>query len=148
MSEPVRIRPAALDDAGRIATLSAVLGYPVPSGAVEERLERLLGSATDVVLVAELPGDGVVGWIHGVAQDLLEAEQRCEILGLVVDPGARGTGVGRELVTQVEQWAAGRGLRVMTVRSNVVRSESHPFYEHVGYERTKTQHAYRKRLAD
>ena len=37
---------------------------------------------------------------------------------------------------------------LMTVRSNVVRHESHPFYERVGYERTKTQHAYRKRLAD
>jgi GNAT superfamily N-acetyltransferase len=78
----------------------------------------------------------------------LESERRCEILGLVVDPLQRGTGVGRQLVAQVERWAAARGLHMMTVRSNVLRHESHPFYEHVGYERTKTQHAYRKRLAD
>jgi predicted N-acetyltransferase YhbS len=34
----------------------------------------------------------------------------------------------------------------MTVRSNVVRSGSHPFYERLGYARSKTQHAYRKAL--
>jgi hypothetical protein len=34
----------------------------------------------------------------------------------------------------------------MTVRSNVVRAESHPFYERLGYVRSKTQHAYRKHL--
>jgi hypothetical protein len=28
----------------------------------------------------------------------------------------------------------------------VARTESHPFYERLGYARAKTQHAYRKRL--
>jgi hypothetical protein len=32
------------------------------------------------------------------------------------------------------------------VRSNVVRAESHQFYERLGYARVKTQHAYRKRI--
>ena len=30
----------------------------------------------------------------------------------------------------------------IVVRSNVVRPESHPFYEKIGYERKKTQHVY------
>ena len=34
----------------------------------------------------------------------------------------------------------------MSVRSDIVRAESHPFYQRVGYERAKTQHVYRKRL--
>ena len=55
--------------------------------------------------------------------------------------------MGRLLVTAVEQWAWERGLDQMAVRSNVTRSESHPFYERLGYVRAKTQHAYRKRLA-
>ena len=54
--------------------------------------------------------------------------------------------MGRRLVAEVETWAAGRGIRQMAVRSNVTRVESHPFYEQLGYTRTKTQHAYRKRL--
>ena len=73
-------------------------------------------------------------------------ESRGEIVGLVVDAAHRGRGVGRRLVAEVEAWAAARGLEVVTVRSNVARTESHPFYERLGYARTKTQHAYRKRL--
>jgi hypothetical protein len=34
----------------------------------------------------------------------------------------------------------------ISVRSNVVRLEFHPFYEHLGYRRAKTQHVYRKPL--
>ena len=39
-----------------------------------------------------------------------------------------------------------RGLGEVSVRSNVIRAESHPFYERLGYVRFKTQHAYRKRI--
>ena len=67
---------------------------------------------------------GVVGWVHGTEQELLESGQRCEILGLVVDPAYRSQGVGRRLVTAVEQWAA-----------------------RLGYVRAKTQHAYPKALS-
>ena len=64
----------------------------------------------------------------------------------VVGAGARGTGVGRALVEAAERWALGRGIALMTVRSNVLRPESHPFYARLGYALTKTQHCYRKHL--
>ena len=51
-----------------------------------------------------------------------------------------------ELVAAVERWAADRGLEEMAVRSNVIRTESHPFYERLGYARVKTSHIYRKDL--
>ncbi|MEP6688103.1 MAG: GNAT family N-acetyltransferase [Gemmatimonadales bacterium] len=87
-----------------------------------------------------------MGWLHGAEQELLESGRRCEILGLVVDEAHRSRGVGRRLVEQIEAWAAARGLERMTVRSSVARLDSHPFYEPLGYEWAKTQHAYRKRL--
>jgi GNAT superfamily N-acetyltransferase len=99
------------------------------------------------VLVAEIAPRGVVGWIHGAEQELLDSGPRCEITGLVVDPEARGSGVGRTLVAALERWALARGLRLIAVRSNVVRAESHPFYERLGFVRAKTQHAYRKQLS-
>jgi GNAT superfamily N-acetyltransferase len=91
-------------------------------------------------------GRGRVGWVHCAEHQLLETGRRCELLGLVVDARVRGRGVGRRLVTAAEGWAAARGLEQMAVRSNVARSDSHPFYERLGYVRVKTQHAYRKRL--
>ena len=140
------VRRAATADAARLAELSEILGYPVALSSLAPRLERLLARVEDAVLVAEAES-GVVGWVHGAEQELLESGRRCEILGLVVDPAYRSHGVGRRLVTAVEQWAANRGLEQMTVRSNVARAESHPFYQRLGYIRTKTQHAYRKALS-
>jgi GNAT superfamily N-acetyltransferase len=64
-----------------------------------------------------------------------------------VDLGHRRRGVGQELVAAVEWWALGRGVTEISVRSNVVRAESHPFYQRLGYRRTKTQHVYRKPIS-
>jgi GNAT superfamily N-acetyltransferase len=140
------VRLARTTDAARLAALSAVLGYPSAEDVMLGRLTRLLGRASDLVLVVE-SADDIVGWVHAAEQDLLESGRRCEILGLVVDAGHRGQGTGRRLVEQVERWAAARGLELIVVRSNVTRAESHPFYQRLGYVRTKTQHAYRKQLA-
>ena len=140
------VRRATPADAPRLAALSGELGYPASPEEIARRLAELAGRADALILVAELaPGD-LVGWIHGSDQLLLESGRRCELVGLVVDPRARGRGVGRRLVAEIEAWAAGRGIRQMAVRSNVTRVESHPFYERLGYSRVKTQHAYRKRL--
>lgn len=141
------IRAATPSDAQRLAELSGVLGYPVAADAMAQRLGRLLGRAKEAILVAELAPGHVVGWVHGSEQELLESGRRCEILGLVIDPEYRRQAVGRSLVTALERWASGRGLDQMAVRSNVLRTESHPFYERLGYLRAKTQHAYHKRLS-
>jgi len=140
------IRIAVPPDASRLAELSAELGYPASSTEITGRLERLLDRENETVLVCALPSGQVVGWLHASEQELLESGRRCEILGLVVDSEHRSRGVGRRLVLAVEQWAAGRGIEQMAVRSNVARAESHPFYQRLGYVRAKTQHAYRKRL--
>ena len=145
MRSELIVRKATRNDAARVAELSATLGYPVTKEAMAQRLDRVLPLGTHTVFVAEVAED-LVGWTHGAEQEMLELGCRCEILGLVVAEGQRGRGTGRRLVEAVEQWARGRGLDQIFVRSNVVRPESHPFYERIGYERYKTQHAYRKQL--
>jgi len=139
------IRKATVDDAPAIAQLSGELGYPVNAGTMRERLERILERDEHVVFVSETTE--VVGWIHAAEHELLEIGKHCEICGLVVGSGQRGKGIGRHLIEAVEEWAPRRGLKQIYVRSNVIRPESHPFYERLGFDRYKTQHAYRKRLA-
>jgi GNAT superfamily N-acetyltransferase len=141
----IAVRRATVADAQRIAELSAVLGYPVDAAAIRDRLARLLARDTDAVFVAA-DASGVVGWIHGADHELVESGRHCEILGLVVDANLRRGGAGRQLVSAVEQWARSRGITQVAVRSNVVRVESHPFYERLGYTRVKTQHSYRKTI--
>jgi Predicted acetyltransferase len=142
----VGIRSAHPDDGARIAELSEVLGYPISAEAATSRLRHLLGRSDQIVLVAELGGKGVVGWIHAAEEQLLESEPRCQILGLIIAAEQRGQGTGRELVMRVEEWARARGLKQFSVRSNVLRAESHPFYQRLRFTRIKTQHVYRKQL--
>ncbi len=144
----LEIRQAAPADAGGLAELTTQLGYPVGVGGMSARLERVLKRSDQVILVASDAGTGVIGWIHAAEQHQLEADPRCEILGLVVDQTRWHRGVGRHLVGAVERWALARGLAEMYVRSNILRTDSHPFYERLGYARAKTQHTYRKRLRD
>ncbi|HTO72647.1 MAG TPA: GNAT family N-acetyltransferase [Gemmatimonadales bacterium] len=145
MSEELRIRRAEQHDAVRLAELSGTLGYPTSAEFLGGTLQRILARDIDVVLVAEAGGT-VVGWLHGAEQELLEIGRRCEILGLVVDDQRRGLGAGRKLVDAIECWARARGLTEVSVRSNIIRAESHPFYLRIGFHREKTQHAYRKAL--
>ena len=145
MNDELIIRKATIADANRVAELSGTLGYPVSVEAMEQRLTRVLKLETHSVFVAERNGE-VLGWTHGAEQEMLELDCRAEIWGLVVAESERGRGVGRRLVEAVEKWARDRGLNDMSVRSNVVRPESHPFYERIGYTRYKTQHAYQKHL--
>lgn len=144
--EPV-IRPVCADDAPRLTGLLDQLGYPSDLDAVTSRLTGMLSSAAQQVLVA-VPADDsrIDGYICVERRLLLEEDEKLEITGLVVDSRSRRSGVGRALVKAAEQWALQHGLRTVVVRSNVVRPESHPFYEGIGYRRTKTSHTYRKEV--
>ncbi len=145
MTRDLIIRKANVSDSPLVAELSGTLGYPATAEVMHERLACVLKLATHVVFVADANGE-IVGWTHGAEQEILETGCVCEIWGLVVDENYRGRGVGHLLIQAIEQWALARGLNEISVRSNVVRPESHHFYERIGYERFKTQHAYRKKL--
>ena len=139
------IRSARVSDAAMVAALSTELGYPSGAAVMEERLQRLLARDDQAVFVAELSGD-VAGWLQAQATETLESGSRVEIVGLVVGDRFRRRGVGGALMARAEAWAAERGARAVVVRSNVLRSESHAFYQALGYAPTKTQAVYRLAL--
>ena len=139
------VRPARLEDAAEIATLATELGYPSDEGEMKRRIEKLLQSSAYFLAVAEHESR-LVGWVAAEKRLLLESGERAEIVGLIVTADARRSGTGLALVRAAETWATQQGMQNMFVRSNVTRLESHPFYERLGYVRTKTQHAYAKQL--
>jgi GNAT superfamily N-acetyltransferase len=89
----------------------------------------------------------MVGWMHATVSTSLVAEPTRRISGLVVDEKSRRNGADRALMQRAEAWAAHRGLKSRSLRRNVVREGAHALYESLDYERVKTPHAYRKRLA-
>ena len=139
------IRQMRAEDAAAVAALTTQLGYPSTEDEIRRRYDLLKDRWDARVCVAQLSGR-IVGWIHVQATYLLECDARAEIWGIVVHEDARGNGVGRSLIAAAEEWAAQRGFRVMAVRSNSLRVESHGFYEHLGYKVIKTQNAFRKNL--
>jgi N-acetylglutamate synthase-like GNAT family acetyltransferase len=136
------IRRATVDDAAEIARLSAQLGYPATIAAFAERLRLLQSRDTHAVLVHEGEGNRLAGFVGLEQRLMIESGERVEIVGLVVDERARRTGTGRRLIAAAEDWARARGMPELFLRSNVLRAEAHPFYEQLGFLRTKTQHAY------
>ena len=143
----VTIRPARLDDAEELADLTTQLGYPADAAVIIQRLEPILTSANDAVLVAADEADRPIGWVHVAVQLALEHSDLGDLGGLVVGEGHRSAGVGRTLLEHAEAWARERGVSVLQVRSRVARERAHAFYERSGYERIKTSHVFHKRLA-
>lgn len=141
------IRPLVAADAPHLVGLIDQLGYPSSPDAVVDRTARVLGTTTHQVLVAG-PADRsrIEGYVQVERRVSLGQDDYAEITGLVVHSSARRTGLGRRLVEAAEQWASSRGLPTVVVRSNVVRPESHAFYEALGFHRTATSHRYRREV--
>ncbi len=139
------IRRAREADAGDIARLSEQLGYPATSEQSARRLLEVNRTPEHVVFVAATD-DTVIGWVHALIGHSLLAETTAEIAGLVVDEAYRGQRVGRVLMDQVERWAREQDCVAVRLRSNVVRSRAHAFYQKLGYEVTKTSKNFYKRL--
>ena len=142
----VAVRQMRPEDAGAVAKLVTQLGYPSTEDEIRRRFDLIKDRWDARLFVAQHAGTAIVGWVHVQALYLLESDARAEIFGLVVAETARGTGVGRRLMEAAEEWALLRGLSVMGLRSNYLRTEAHAFYEHLGYKVIKTQNAFRKSL--
>jgi GNAT superfamily N-acetyltransferase len=142
----LEIRRAQPSDAAEMARLSGELGYPMSVDEMRGALGRLLVDPRHYIVVAEEGTDRLLGWMHVEHRTSVEGGERAELMGLIVDSAARRRGTGRVLVDAAEQWAESQGLAALTIRSNVTRELSHPFYAALGYVREKTQHVYRKRL--
>ncbi len=138
---PAHIRSARADDAEAMAALCTELGYPSSEAQVRERLTRL----EDVecgLFVAEGAGGELAGVIAVHTRLLLEDDPFAELTVLVVRQDARGEGTGSALVAEAERWARAQGLARVWVRVNVVRKDTHQFYESLGFRLYKRQRIY------
>lgn len=144
--DAIVIRSARLDDSPALATLSGQLGYPTTAAKLEARLPRYIDSDERRVFVAESE-DRVIGWTSIEIVDHFYIEKFAEISGFVVNTAHRGQGVGHALMAEAERWTAEQGLAGLRLKTNIIRTEAHHFYESMGFERTKTQYTYVKKLA-
>jgi GNAT superfamily N-acetyltransferase len=69
------------------------------------------------------------------------------ILALVVDPGVRERGIGRQLMEEAERFGREIGAAFVEVTAGHHRPDARHLYESLGYDATVTAYL-RKRIAD
>lgn len=129
----VNIRPMQDSDIPDICYLSQELGYPVGSSILSKRFASLK-SEQHMIFVADYQGS-VIGWIHIYRVLLLESDGYGEIGGLVVRALDRRKGIGSQLLSAAERWAADHGCQRVRLSSWIQqKDEAHLFYRAKGFE--------------
>lgn len=146
----IMIRPARLEDALQIAQLSAQFGYPASVDDVRLWLQLLIQKPGEGVFVGIIdPGaehESIAAWIQVSRVVHLMEPPFAEVIGLVVAEDWRGRGIGAQMLSHAERWAAARGLKWIWVRSNIVRDRAHRFYLARNFTLAKSQNVYVKDL--
>jgi GNAT superfamily N-acetyltransferase len=132
-------------DASDAASLSAELGYPVSTQAMESRLKQF-AEMEDHAVFAACRQDRVVAWIDVSIAHHLQSETCGEIGGLIVSSEHQGCGIGKKLVATAEQWIRSRGIAKVLVRSQIARERAHAFYLQLNFSRLKTSAVFTKSL--
>jgi ribosomal protein S18 acetylase RimI-like enzyme len=129
--------------------------FPVPAwrtpaeiAAADHRLLlRVLHhpTASDSLLVAESPAGEPLGYVLTTTrEDYFTHRPTAHVEVLVVDPRARGQGLGPRLIEGAERWARSRGISQITLNVFVRNQRARALYERLGYQE-ETLH-YRKGL--
>ena len=91
------------------------------------------------ILIAEATSGEAIGWAVGLEDEqevYIVEEERTHgyIAELYVIENMRGRGVGRALIAACEDWARGRGLKVMMIGVLTRNTRAHAVYRGAGYE--------------
>jgi len=132
--EGVRIRPAHTTDAAAVNKLLDQLGYPQDGTATTTtRIQTWGTEPSSAAYVACADGD-VLGLVAVHICPFFERSGSWgRIVALVVTDQARRQGIGDQLVSAAESFAASRGCVRMEVTSADRRQGAHAFYQRCGY---------------
>lgn len=127
----VTVRAAAGDDEAALFRL--VKQFPTPTPCSHETFRALLDTKLNdqrsCIIVAERDG-ALIGYVSGSVRDAFYAGGATAWVDeILVDAEARSCGVGRQLMSAFETWAA----RHHSVLVALATRGAATFYEHLGY---------------
>jgi len=128
-----KLRAALPSDAEALSVLLGQLGYPATLGEMPRRLSQLESHPGAAARVADVNGRVVgVATVH-VFPSIHSTVPAAWLTTLVVDEGARGQGIGRQLVAWAEEWARSHGATRISLTSALHRDDAREFYLGLGY---------------
>jgi GNAT superfamily N-acetyltransferase len=139
------IRPAGLADRDFIVSLlPRLVEFGPPPWRDSRQMTAADASLVDEVLRVRPPDDALLiaedgchtplGYIHlNTGRDYITGEEHDHISNLAVVRAGEGRGVGRALLAATEDWARGRGYRLLTLNVFVANRRAREVYEKLGY---------------
>ena len=135
----VEIREAQLKDFESIYHLNCEeMGYKYSQEDTKKNLSKLLERKCDKILVVT-KDDEVIGYIHANDYELIYAPPMKNIMGIAVFTKYKKQGIGKLLLSGIEEWAKETGAKGVRLVSGSSRVGAHEFYHHCGYSGDKQQ---------
>lgn len=140
-----RFRAARREDVPAVLALLAddMLGQAREGGDISDYLtafDTMQTEGGNTLIVGEDTGGAIIAtyqitFISGLS---LRAARRAQIESVRVASHLRGQGVGAAMFADAEARARAAGCRLMQLTMNAARTDSHRFYQRLGFEPTHT----------
>ncbi|MGE6466948.1 N-acetyltransferase family protein [Alkalihalobacillus sp. NPDC078480] len=136
----MNIRPIDKNDPKKLVHLMEQLGYPTTEDDLVARFETLSKNTDYHTLIVESNNQciGFAGLHRGLFYEA--TGQYVRIVAFVVDENVRRNGVGKALITAIEDWALSQGIHTLVLNSGNrgERAAAHAFYEKMGFQAKST----------
>ena len=143
------LRNITILDAQEIQSISNFeLGYDVNLDIVKKQIRKLTNDNKHNIIIGfeNEQTRKIIGFIHAELYESLYMDTGLNILGLAVDSNFQGQGIGKKLMSSIEDYALKNNISYIRLNSNVRRIGAHKFYESIGYVCDKTQKRLIKKL--
>ena len=143
------LRNITIYDAQEIQRISNFeLGYDVNLNIVKKQIKKLTKDSLHHIIIGyeNEQTRKIIGFVHAELYESLYMDTGLNILGLAVDSDFQGQGIGKKLMSSIEEYALKNNISYIRLNSNVRRIEAHKFYESIGYVCDKTQKRLIKKL--
>lgn len=143
------LRNITIFDAQEIQSISNFeLGYDVNLEIVKKQIRKLTNDNKHHIIIGfeNEQTRKIIGFVHAELYESLYMDTGLNILGLAVDSNFQGQGIGKKLMSAIEDYALENNISYIRLNSNVRRIDAHKFYESIGYVCDKTQKRLIKKL--
>lgn len=143
------LRNITIYDAQEIQRISNFeLGYDVNLNIVKKQIKKLTENSLHHIIIGyeNEQTRKIIGFVHAELYESLYMDTGLNILGLAVDSNFQGQGIGKKLMSFIEDYALKNNISYIRLNSNVRRIDAHKFYESIGYVCDKTQKRLIKKL--
>lgn len=135
------LRKLKKSDCPKLQEINAYsLGYQASLESTRAKFDSLIQDKHHYFIgFAHDETDELLGYVHAESYESLYSEKALNILALAVLPSFQGQGIGRMLLSALEEKARNENYHFIRLNSASHRKKAHAFYRQLNYIDDKTQ---------